>query len=68
MTVATQTPTAHRIPRPPELLPGDEEARLSFEGAVAGLDPAAGPFLVVDIGGGSTELILGDQHLSLDVG
>src|SRR5262245_39177240 len=43
----------------PELLPGDEEARLSFEGAVADLDPADGPFLVVDIGGGSTELAVG---------
>jgi exopolyphosphatase/guanosine-5'-triphosphate,3'-diphosphate pyrophosphatase len=44
---------------PPELLPGDEEARLSFEGAVASLDPTDGPFLVVDIGGGSTELAVG---------
>jgi len=43
----------------PDLLPGDEEARLSFEGAVADLDPADGPFLVVDIGGGSTELAVG---------
>ncbi len=43
----------------PELLAGDEEARLSFAGAVAGLDPAEGPFLVVDIGGGSTELAVG---------
>jgi exopolyphosphatase/guanosine-5'-triphosphate,3'-diphosphate pyrophosphatase len=44
---------------PPELLPGDEEARLSFAGAVAGLDAGDGPFLVVDIGGGSTELAAG---------
>ena len=44
---------------PPELLAGDEEARLSFEGAVAGLDRDDGPFLVVDIGGGSTELAVG---------
>ena len=43
----------------PELLPGDEEARLSFEGAVAGLDQGDGPFLVVDIGGGSTEFAVG---------
>jgi exopolyphosphatase/guanosine-5'-triphosphate,3'-diphosphate pyrophosphatase len=56
----------------PELLPGTEEARLSFEGAVAGLDPATGPFLVVDIGGGSTELAVGtttaSAMCSLDVG
>ena len=43
----------------PELLTGDEEARLSFIGATASLDPADGPFLVVDIGGGSTEFALG---------
>jgi exopolyphosphatase/guanosine-5'-triphosphate,3'-diphosphate pyrophosphatase len=53
----------------PELLAGSEEARLSMTGAVAELDPAEGPFLVVDIGGGSTELINGsrvdDPELSL---
>jgi exopolyphosphatase/guanosine-5'-triphosphate,3'-diphosphate pyrophosphatase len=43
----------------PELLPGEEEARLSFRGAGVGVDPKWGPFLVVDIGGGSTEFILG---------
>lgn len=43
----------------PELLGGEEEARLSFRGATAELDPADGPFLVVDIGGGSTELAYG---------
>jgi exopolyphosphatase/guanosine-5'-triphosphate,3'-diphosphate pyrophosphatase len=43
----------------PELLTGDEEARLSFAGAVAGLDPESGPFVVIDIGGGSTELAVG---------
>jgi exopolyphosphatase/guanosine-5'-triphosphate,3'-diphosphate pyrophosphatase len=57
---------------PPELLPGDQEARLSFEGAVAALDPAAGSFLVVDIGGGSTELAVGtstaDSVYSMNVG
>ncbi len=56
----------------PELLAGAEEARLSFEGAVAGLDPATGPFLVVDIGGGSTELAVGTTTAvaacSLDIG
>jgi exopolyphosphatase / guanosine-5'-triphosphate,3'-diphosphate pyrophosphatase len=54
----------------PELLSGEVEARTAFRGAVSDLD--AGPKLVVDIGGGSTELILGDrepEHLvSLDVG
>ena len=44
----------------PEVVSGDEEAALSFDGATRGLDPADGPFLVMDIGGGSTELVLGD--------
>lgn len=43
-----------------EVITGDEEARLSFAGAVGELDPTAGPFVVVDLGGGSTELVLGD--------
>lgn len=43
-----------------EVITGDEEARLSFTGAVGGLDPADGPFVVVDVGGGSTEVVLGD--------
>jgi len=43
----------------PELLGGVEEGRLSFAGATAELDPEDGPWLVVDIGGGSTELIVG---------
>ncbi len=42
-----------------EVISGEEEARLSFTGAVGDLEPADGPFLVVDIGGGSTELVLG---------
>ncbi len=42
-----------------EVITGDEEARLSFTGAVADLDPDDGPFLVSDVGGGSTELVLG---------
>lgn len=45
----------------PELLSGDEEGRLSFAGATAELDPFDGPFLVVDIGGGSTELVVGSS-------
>jgi exopolyphosphatase / guanosine-5'-triphosphate,3'-diphosphate pyrophosphatase len=43
----------------PELLVGTEEARLSMAGAVSDLDPGGGPFLIVDIGGGSTELVTG---------
>lgn len=56
----------------PELISGEEEGELSFSGATAELDAAGGPFLVVDIGGGSTELIVGTNHLeavrSIDVG
>lgn len=60
----------------PELLSGTEEAELSFLGATADLDPTSGPFLVIDLGGGSTEFVLGtggSEHeiwdsLSLDVG
>lgn len=47
------------IGRPPEVISGDEEAALSFAGAVGTLDDVTGPVLVVDIGGGSTESILG---------
>jgi exopolyphosphatase/guanosine-5'-triphosphate,3'-diphosphate pyrophosphatase len=43
----------------PELIGGDEEGHLAFLGATAELDPADGPFLVVDIGGGSTECVVG---------
>ena len=58
----------------PEIISGDEEARLSFAGALSRVRPAAGPVLVVDIGGGSTELIVGSvggvlaSAISLDVG
>ena len=57
----------------PELLGGEEEARLSFLGATAELDPDDGPFLVADIGGGSTEFAVGvppepDGVLSADIG
>jgi exopolyphosphatase/guanosine-5'-triphosphate,3'-diphosphate pyrophosphatase len=55
----------------PELLSGDEEAALSFLGATADLDAPA-PYLVVDIGGGSTEFVLGADApvglVSLDMG
>ncbi len=43
----------------PEVITGEQEADLSFRGAVGDLDPATGSFLVADIGGGSTELIVG---------
>ncbi len=57
----------------PEVLTGDEEAALAFDGAVRHLrTPPASPVLVVDIGGGSTELVLGgatpDAAHSMDVG
>ncbi|WP_284748585.1 Ppx/GppA phosphatase family protein [Amycolatopsis sp. RTGN1] len=42
-----------------EVITGDEEARLSFTGAVGEQDPDDGPFVVADVGGGSTELVLG---------
>ncbi len=43
----------------PEVITGLAEAELSFAGAVAGLPGVADPLLVADIGGGSTELVLG---------
>ncbi len=44
----------------PEVLSGDEEARLSFSGAIRHLRvPVPDPVLLIDIGGGSTELVLG---------
>lgn len=46
----------------PELLSGEEEGRLSFRGATSELDPGDGPYLVVDIGGGSTEFVLGSTE------
>jgi len=59
----------------PELLTGEEEGRLSYAGATSGLDPASGPYLVVDLGGGSTELVAPAEGsasavavVSLDVG
>jgi exopolyphosphatase / guanosine-5'-triphosphate,3'-diphosphate pyrophosphatase len=42
-----------------EVISGDEEAALSFAGAIKDLDQSNGPFLVVDIGGGSTEFVFG---------
>ena len=40
-----------------EVITGSEEAELSFNGAVGELDSAAAPFVVVDLGGGSTEVV-----------
>jgi exopolyphosphatase/guanosine-5'-triphosphate,3'-diphosphate pyrophosphatase len=55
----------------PEVISGDAEARLSFTGALAGLRAQA-PYLVVDIGGGSTEFVLGTDSVeaarSVDIG
>ncbi|MFM7065074.1 MAG: exopolyphosphatase [Actinomycetes bacterium] len=65
-------PAADILGVQPELLSGQEEAALSFRGATADLDPADGPFLVVDIGGGSTEFAVGSRSVegsvSIDVG
>lgn len=58
----------------PQLLSGDREGALSFAGATRGLDRSDGngPYLVVDIGGGSTELAVGTDAptgvVSLDIG
>ncbi|HEX7589735.1 MAG TPA: Ppx/GppA phosphatase family protein [Demequinaceae bacterium] len=47
----------------PEVISGEEEARLSFAGATRALAPGLeAPFLVVDLGGGSTELVLGGRE------
>jgi exopolyphosphatase/guanosine-5'-triphosphate,3'-diphosphate pyrophosphatase len=59
----------------PDIIAGAEEAELSFRGATSGLAEldVPGPYLVADIGGGSTELVLGDANgvlsaESLDMG
>ena len=46
-----------------EVISGNEEAALSFAGAIQDLDPSQGPFLVVDIGGGSTEFVFGTSSV-----
>lgn len=55
-----------------EVITGAEEASLSFRGAVGELDAAAGPFVVVDLGGGSTEIVIGGDAVtasySADIG
>jgi len=50
----------------PEVLDGDEEARASFAGVTRVLGDADGPVLVLDIGGGSTEMIQGEPDGSVD--
>ncbi|MBA2240207.1 MAG: Ppx/GppA family phosphatase, partial [Solirubrobacterales bacterium] len=55
------------------VLGGDEEARLTYLGALAGREPSDDPVLVIDIGGGSTELVIGrgavvEAHASLQAG
>ena len=58
----------------PDVITGDREARLSFTGALSGVRADAEPVLVMDVGGGSTELIVGSaagemRHaVSLDIG
>jgi exopolyphosphatase/guanosine-5'-triphosphate,3'-diphosphate pyrophosphatase len=47
-----------------EVIPGEEEAELSFIGATKELSQNEGPFLVVDIGGGSTEFVYGGEKVS----
>ena len=56
-----------------EVIPGEEEARLSYAGALSALPEVAQPVLVMDIGGGSTELVPGSEAgptraVSLDIG
>ncbi len=55
-----------------EVVTGTEEAELSFRGAVDELDSAGAPFVVVDLGGGSTEIVLGESRViasfSADIG
>ncbi|MGW2491085.1 Ppx/GppA phosphatase family protein [Streptomyces sp. NPDC001606] len=59
----------------PEVISGDQEAEYSFMGATKDLksrDDLARPYLVVDIGGGSTEFVVGEEHAraarSVDIG
>jgi len=48
----------------PEVISGEEEAALSFAGATKDLPNSISPFLVIDIGGGSTEFVLGAQKVA----
>ncbi|MEY4469381.1 MAG: hypothetical protein RLZZ87_705 [Actinomycetota bacterium] len=47
----------------PEVIAGEVEAALSFQGATKDFDKTQGPFLVIDIGGGSTEFVFGTDSV-----
>ena len=47
----------------PEVIPGEVEAALSFQGATKDFNKVEGPFLVIDIGGGSTEFVFGTDKV-----
>ena len=49
----------------PEVISGEEEAALSFAGAIQDIDQSLAPFLVVDIGGGSTEFVFGTSSVEV---
>lgn len=51
-----------------EVITGEEEAALSFAGATADIDPARGPFCVIDLGGGSTEFVMDGHAVSTRMG
>lgn len=51
-----------------EVISGEEEAALSFAGASADIDPARGPFCVIDLGGGSTEFVMDGHAVSTQMG
>jgi exopolyphosphatase/guanosine-5'-triphosphate,3'-diphosphate pyrophosphatase len=55
-------PVAEILGITPEVISGDEEAKLSFLGATQALSKSNGPFLVIDIGGGSTEVVFGVEQ------
>ena len=65
-------PVRERLGIEPEVIPGEEEAALSFLGATKEFEVDQGPFLVVDIGGGSTEFVLGgekvESSMSVNIG
>ena len=56
----------------PEVIPGEVEAVLSFQGATKDFNKSEGPFLVIDIGGGSTEFVFGtnsvEAAISMNIG
>lgn len=56
----------------PEVIAGEVEAALSFQGATKDFDKSQGPFLVIDIGGGSTEFVFGTESvenaISMNIG